>query len=111
MTTVQPGPVFTKFAENAQAANIDAVAEDIDESSRDAIKKFRDFTLSTFKDKGQQGEDIANVILEAITSSSPHARYMTNPKYADMLKARYSDLTGDVLNKLALAAFCQANKT
>ena len=111
MTTVQPGPVSTKFAENAQAGNIDAVAEDIDESSRNAIKNFKDSFLSTFKQICQQGEDIANVILEAITSSSPHARYMTHPKYAEMLKARYSDLTGDNLMKLALEAFCQAKKT
>jgi len=100
MTTIEPGPVATKFAENAKVGEIDATVDGLDEPSMNLIKKFKEFSLESFKNMSQQGEDIANVILEAITSSSPHARYMTNPKFHDMLQTRYSDLTGDVCRKL-----------
>ena len=110
MTTIEPGPVVTKFAENAQTGNLDAVVEGVDESSRNTLFSFRDLVMGLFKEMAQQGEDIAKVILEAITSSSPHARYMTNSKYNDILKSRYSDLTGDDLIKRSVGMFFPTKK-
>ena len=100
MTTIEPGPVATKFADNAKVGELDATVDGLDEPSMNLIKKFKEFSLEAFKSMCQQGEDIANVILEAITSTSPHARYMTNPNYRDVLQKRYPDLTGDVCRKL-----------
>ena len=110
MTTIQPGAVLTKFAENAQVDKLDANLEGVDESTVNAIKQFTNGLLASFKDVAQQSEDITKVILEAITSKCPHARYMTNPKYTQMLQARYSDLTGDALINIAREMFLQSKK-
>ena len=64
---------------------------------------------ASFTDMLQQGDEIAKVILEAITSSNPHARYMTNPSYRDVLQQRYTDLTGDSFRQL-LGEFCFGDK-
>ena len=111
MTTIQPGAVLTKFAENAQFDNLDAALEGVDESTVNVIKEYRSLMLGSFKDVAQQSEDITKVILEVITSSCPHARYMTNPLYTQMLQARYSDLTGDALIKIAREMFLQSKKS
>ena len=110
MTTIEPGPVFTKFSENAQVQNLDTTIENLDEPTANAITQFKNAAMGSFKDMGQTGEEVAKVILEAITSSCPHARYLTNPKYAQMLQARYSDLTGDNLIKIARDMFFQSKK-
>ena len=110
MTTIQPGAVVTKFAENAQFDNLDTRLEGVDELTVSAIKEVKSRLLGSLKDMAQQSEDIAKVILEAITSKCPHARYMTNPKYTQMLQARYSDLTGDALIKISREMFLQSKK-
>ena len=111
MTTIQPGAVLTKFGENAQFDNIDTRLEGVDEPTVNAIKEYTSGLLASLKDVAQQSEDITKVILEAITSKCPHARYMTNPFYTQMLQARYSDLTGDALIKIAREMFLQSKKS
>ena len=105
MTTIEPGPVATKFSDSAKGGEIDATTDGLDDISLKLLINFKNCVSATFKDMAQQSEDIAKVILEAITSSSPHARYMTNAKYRDALEARYKDLTGDDFRKL-LGDFC-----
>ena len=95
MTSIEPGPVLTKFAENASIGNLQQTAEGLDESSVNQMKKMNDGAAATFKELGQQGEDIAKIIQEAITANKPHAKYMTNPKFVKLLESKYSDLTGD----------------
>ena len=100
MTTIQPGPVATKFGENAKFGELDATISGLDEPSVDLIKTYQATMAAGFKDAMQQSDDIAKIILEAITSSNPHARYMTNPHYREFLEKRYVDLTGDDFRKL-----------
>ena len=100
MTTVQPGPVATKFGENAKFGELDATISGLDEPSVNLIKKYQATMSVGFKDAMQQSDDIAKIILEAITSSNPHARYMTNPHFRGFLEKRYPDLTGDNFLKL-----------
>ena len=109
MTTVEPGPVVTKFAENAKVGELDTTIAGLDEPTLNLIRKFLAFIEVAFKNMAQQGDDIAKVILEAITSSNPHARYMTNPGYSEFLQQRYTDLTGDNFRKL-LADFSFGDK-
>jgi len=109
MTTVEPGPVVTKFAENAKVGELDATIAGLDEPTLNLIRKFLAFIEVAFKNMAQQGDDIAKVILEAITSSNPHARYMTNPGYTEFLQQRYTDLTGDNFRNL-LADFAFGDK-
>ena len=109
MTTVEPGAVLTKFADNAKVGELDTTVAGLDEPTLNLIGKFKAFTGAALKDMAQQGDDIAKVILEAITSSNPHARYMTNPGYTEFLQLRYTDLTGDNFRKL-LADFAFGDK-
>ena len=105
MTTIEPGPVATKFSDNAKFGELDTRVDGLDEITLNLIKQYQALMAASFKDMAQQGDDIAKVILEAITSSNPHARYMTNPSYAEFLQQRYTDLTGDNFRNL-VTDFC-----
>ena len=109
MTTVEPGAVLTKFADNAKVGELETTVAGLDEATMNLIRKYQAFTAAAFKNMAQQGDDIAKVILEAITSSNPHARYMTNPGYTEFLQQRYTDLTGDNFRNL-LADFAFGDK-
>ena len=44
----------------------------------------------------QTAEDVANVVLEAITSPNPHLRYLTNKEgLSAWVNVKYVDVTGD----------------
>ena len=109
MTTVEPGAVLTKFADNAKVGELETTVAGLDEATMNLIRKYQAFTTAAFKNMAQQGDDIAKVILEAITSSNPHAIYMTNPGYTEFLQQRYTDLTGDNFRNL-LADFAFGDK-
>ena len=109
MTTVEPGAVATKFPDNAKVGEMETTAAGLDEATLNLMRKVQAFLGTALKDMGQQGDDIAKVILEAITSSNPHARYMTNPVYTEFLQQRFTDLTGDNFRKL-LADFAFGDK-
>ena len=95
MTLVEPGPVLTEFVTNARAGEENRSMDGLDEVTRACLGKLQQGSVKTFKEHGQKSEDIANVIKEAVTSSKPHFRYMTNPHYEELIKAKYTDLTGD----------------
>lgn len=101
MTAIEPGPVLTHFAQNAQVGNLEAECEGLDEPSANAMKKMKDSAAESFKECGQKGEDVAKIILEAITAENPHQKYMTNPKYENLLTPKYVDLTGNAGFKAA----------
>ena len=45
--------------------------------------------------KAQTAEDIAKVVLGAVTSENPHLRYSPCSCFDEMLKSKYADLDGD----------------
>jgi len=94
-TLIEPGPVATPFAHNADI-NQD-VAKDTDQKTAETFQTMFKKTMESFEGKWQQPEEIADVILEAITASKPHVRYSTNRFMEDFLKQKYVDLTGDSL--------------
>ena len=109
MTTIEPGAVATKFSENAKFGELPAVLDGLDEPTLNLIQKFQVMMTGNFIAMTQQGDDIAKVILEAITSTNPHARYMTNPNYEELFLQRYKELTGDDFRKV-LGDFCFGEK-
>ena len=109
MTTVEPGAVITNFGENSKFGELENTAAGLDEATMNLLRKFHSSLGAALKGMAQQGDDIAKVILEAITSSNPHARYMTNPSYTEFLQQRFTDLTGDNFRKL-LADFAFGDK-
>ena len=90
----------TPFAHNADI-NQD-VAKNTDEKTAEMFQTMFKKTMESFEGKWQQPEEIADVILEAITASKPHVRYSTNPFMDDFLKQKYVDLTGDSLLKATI---------
>ena len=53
----------------------------------------------------QTGDDVAKVILEAITANKPHLRYLTNHNFDVVIKSKYTDLTGDEPLRKMLESF------
>ncbi|XP_065059710.1 retinol dehydrogenase 8-like isoform X2 [Rhopilema esculentum] len=94
MTLVEPGPVLTKFFSNAQGENL-AKFEGIDEPTKEAMSEMNRNSAATFEKVGQKGEDIAKIIINSIVTDKPQLRYMTNDKFADLIKSKYTDLTGE----------------
>ncbi|XP_065059587.1 retinol dehydrogenase 8-like [Rhopilema esculentum] len=94
MTLVEPGPVLTKFFSNSQGEN-PMNFEGIDEPTKEAMSDVSTSTPIIFEKVGQKGEDIANVIINSIVTDKPQLRYMTNDKFADLVKSKYTDLTGE----------------
>jgi len=99
ITSIEPGPVATKFADNAKVGELDVTIDGLDQPSLEVMKKYQNFIARMFTDAMQQSDDIAKVILEAITSNNPHARYVTNPNFRDILLKKYQELTGDSFRK------------
>ena len=84
---------MTKFADSAQAENLKT--DQLDEVTAGTIEKFNKYFANAFAELVQKGDDVAKVILDAITASKPHLRYSTNHKYDDIIKCKYTDPTGD----------------
>ena len=103
VSTIEPGPVLTKFAENAQFDKLKT--DNLDAVTAGTIEKFNKYAAKSFGRFMQKGDDVAKVILEAITDSKPHLRYLTNHKYDDIIKCKYTDLTGDEPLRKMLEAF------
>lgn len=93
VSTIIPGPVSTKFGANADFDKFKT--DNLDEVTAGTIDKFNKYIATAFTELVQKSEDVANVILEAITASKPHLHYITNHKYDDFIKSKFMDPTGD----------------
>ena len=92
-TIIEPGPVVTSIMENTEVQP--SLPKEADEKTAAMFQASPSAILAAFKDTWQQGDDIGDVILEAITSEKPHLRYSTNRHFDGFLKQIYTDLTGD----------------
>jgi hypothetical protein len=59
------------------------------------MKAYLEGSRQTFATAGQSGDDIAAVIVEAATASSPHFRYLTSDMIRGVASRKYVDTTGD----------------
>ena len=84
--------------------------KEIDEKTAASFKALSNDIIELFKDKWQQGDDIGDIILEAITSKKPHLRYSTNQHFEGLLKQKYSDLTGDSMVNASAEMFKLKNE-
>ena len=71
------------------------VMENIDVETRSSFEAYLERYKNMFENIEQTGEDIAEVILEAITSPNPNFRYLTNKQFSRLIEAKYVDITGD----------------
>ena len=100
-TIVEPGPVTTVFAENAQVSEAGEKASKVDAVTGDGLLACLAKWKEVFPQIGQKPEEIADTILEVITTEDLKFRYITNKHMLPVLEKKYSDLTGNVgLNAL-----------
>ena len=88
----------TKFGENAQEQRpTKEEMENVDEETKSFLETYSAQLPAQLENLWQTAEDIANVVLEAITSPNPHSRYLTNKEglFAAWISNKYVDITGD----------------
>ena len=103
ISIIEPGPVATKFGENNGVQYMEEHYKNSDPVTSQTMKKMFANVGQMFQNNVQSSDDIAKVILMAVTDSNPHLRYSTNSFFDETLKTRYTDLQGDK----ALQAICQ----
>ena len=93
---IEPGPVGTDFVGNAQAMSQKAVASSAsaDEETKAMMQAVMTSMMAN-KDKVQTGDEVAEVIREALLAEKPHFRYQTNKAYAQATRVKLADPTGD----------------
>ena len=101
VSIVEPGPVTSHFAQNATIG----APTGVDEATAAEFQHVFKVIFDGFEGKWQQGEEIADVILEVITAKEPKLRYPTNPQYEEFIKSKYVDLNGDGVMKVAVESF------
>ena len=93
---IEPGFIRTDFSETA-ASSLDAPGTDGDPSTADPYRSFTAGVLASTRDVYERGpmvrlggtpDDVARVVLEAITASRPKARYPVTPSSRLLLGVR-----------------------
>ena len=93
---IEPGPVKTKFADNAQEQlPTEEEMENVDEETKSFLTALYSHMFAIWDTMWQTPEDISEVVLEAISSPNPDLRYLTNEGYRSIISEKYVDVTGD----------------
>jgi len=93
VSLIEPGPVNTEFVANVTKQR---AAKDIDDYAP-LLSTYLATSRQRFATAGQTGDDIAQVIVEAATASSPHLRYQTSDMIRGVVARKYADLDGDAI--------------
>ncbi|KAJ8251239.1 hypothetical protein GJAV_G00218840 [Gymnothorax javanicus] len=79
VSLIESGPMNTHFLSNLRRSEPgDAVLQQVDPLTRDLYDAFLQHCSTVFQSAAQDAQDIVQVFLEAIKSSSPSLRYYTN---------------------------------
>lgn len=93
---IEPGPVATSFVANAAKASDPNVENlPVDEETKQLLDNCTKKLRTGFTTVVQSGDEVAQVILEAVVADKPHLRYQTNKNYASATAAKLADPTGD----------------
>ena len=93
---IEPGPVATSFVANAKKASDPKVENlPVDEETKQLLDNFFKKMRTGLTTVVQSGDEVAQVILEAVVADKPHLRYQTNKNYASATAAKLADPTGD----------------
>ncbi|XP_041452829.1 retinol dehydrogenase 8-like [Lytechinus variegatus] len=95
ISTVQPGPVTTKFGENMMAIS-DFDDNSVSEDTKKQFLEFRKVISNPDIFSPQTAEPVIDVIVKAIEAEKPRLRYPTSQNVGDWLAKRYvkEDVTG-----------------
>lgn len=93
---IEPGPVATSFVANASKASDPKVENHpVDEETKQLLDNCTKKIRTGFTTVVQSGDEVAQVVLEAVVADKPHLRYQTNKNYASATAAKLADPTGD----------------
>lgn len=93
---VEPGAVNTEFV----ASVLEGLGEPepaLQEVYGPMLESYFGATQQTFASRGQSGDDVAKIILEAATTETPHLRYTTSEMIRGLVAQKYVDPTGDAV--------------
>lgn len=89
VTLIEPGTVFTSWAQNSHLTVNHAVPE-YDRLARN-LKSFLEKRLS----EGQAPEEVAELIVKVVEEPNPHFRYQTSHHAREIASVKWRDVTGD----------------
>ena len=96
VSIIEPGLVHTQFGANNNFKRLEELYDKIDPVTSQTMKIMMQNVRAMIPNgKAQPAEDIAKVVLDAVTSKNPHLRYSTNSYFDEILKSKYADLDGD----------------
>src|SRR5579885_238417 len=92
VSLIEPGPVHTNFVHNVGTnLSSDETSNPYSDLERAAIQAM----VKRFATTGQTPDEIANIIVDAAMSGSPHFRYPTSSFATQHAARKYTDTTGD----------------
>ena len=94
VSVVEPGPVNTEFVNSTRALSAELLEHGAP-GYEQMIASSAAGTADVFSTYGQSGEDIARIILEALTSPAPKFRYTTSDYAEGIAKMKYTDTSGE----------------
>ena len=101
MSTIQPGPVHTKFGENLAVNDLPtfdfALQLDPSDPVRRSVEKCSSVLSKGFDNNPQEPGDIADVIHRAITDDRPHFQYPTSQFRAQYAAKKFVDPSNDAM--------------
>ncbi|GAC1535671.1 MAG: SDR family oxidoreductase [Herpetosiphon sp.] len=101
ISLVEPGPVNTGFVAAVQAIMPESMP--LKEIYGPMVDAYVAATQQTFAALGQTPQQVAQVILEAASTATPHFRYVTSDMIHALVARKYVDVTGDGIIELFAA--------
>jgi len=96
LTLIEPGPVNTEFVASV-LAQAPPPSPEIQAAYGLMLDAYMGTTEQTYAALGQTPDQVAEVILNAATTATPHFRYTTSPSIQNLVAQKYVDPTGDNL--------------
>ena len=101
---VEPGPVSTKFVQNVDGLS---ALGDLDDPYLPLLQRYLANTATAFE-SAQSPQEVADVVLTALTDENPALRYQTSPAVTARAAAKLADTTGSASLAAARARLAPA---
>ena len=96
LSLIEPGPVNTEFVASV-VAQLPSASPEVQAAYGPMTAAYMAATQQSFATQGQTPDQVAEVIVEAATTTTPHFRYTTSPGIQRLIAQKYVDTTGDPL--------------
>jgi len=91
---IEPGAINTEFVGSVQVSMARSTQE-IPEEYAPMFESYLNMTQQVFASVGQTPDEVAQIIVEAATTATPHFRYTTSEVVHGLVSRKYVDPTGD----------------